>query len=104
MSFLNDEKGISPLNPFKQSAKEIRDGKQIGEDQRPDHDSFDIDLDFPNLFFHLNAYQLFMVHSIPRHSSIHLLNRLHSFVQPNNLWSNLQDDFSQPLRMQKLLQ
>jgi hypothetical protein len=59
-------KGKNPLNPFKQFRKEIRDGEQVGENQGPDHHSFNIDLDPSNLFSCFNTKRLILAHFMLR--------------------------------------
>jgi hypothetical protein len=43
--------GENPSHPFKQFSEEIRDRKQVGENQCPDHHSFNIYLN-PSVFLH----------------------------------------------------
>jgi len=58
--------GENRLHPFKQFSEEIRDGKQVGKNQRPDHHSFNIDLDSSNLFSCFNTECLILVHFMLR--------------------------------------
>jgi hypothetical protein len=89
----------NPLNPFKQFGKEIRNGKQIGEDQAPDHYPFDVYFNLPDFFSLVDAKNFIPVHVI--FSIVQRLGELHIFALSMDSEFNIEADFSPSLEMQK---